>query len=793
MAYDITKGNCRAESAVCGEKFRITVLTSRLLRLEYSESGIFEDRPTVFAINRFFDAPEFSVRERDGRIELQTEHLTLFYDKGPFSPGGLQIKVRSECCGIYCTWHFSDVLTENLRGTARTLDQADGEIPLENGIQSRLQGYSLLDDSVSPLLTEDGGIARRESGETDLYFFGYGYAYQEALCDYFRLSGSTPLLPRFALGNWWSRFHPYTSAEYLALMDRFAEEKIPLSVAVIDMDWHLTEIPAHQGRGWTGYTWNRALIPEPAGFLEALHQRRLKVTLNLHPAEGIQPHEEQYDAAARLLGMDPSVRQDIPFDFCSRDFVRVYFDCLLKPREAEGVDFWWIDWQQGSHSRIAGADPLWLLNHFHFLNSSKGGKRPLILSRYAGPGSHRYPVGFSGDTVISWKSLHFQPYFTATAANIGYGWWSHDIGGHCGGVRDEELMVRWVQFGVFSPIMRLHSTSNLFNGKEPWNFSESTGKIMKSFLQLRHRLIPYLYTMNYLASAKGILPVRPMYYLHPRCSGAYEVPNQYYFGDALIVCPVTAPSAPDTGLGSVTAWLPEGTYYDVFSGQRYAGNGMQTLYRPISRIPVLAKAGAIIPLASEEDILQNGTDLPQKLDIQVFCGQGGDYELYEDDGVSCEYQKHSVTRISIRWDEDISLQLRIEPDADPYKIRPEKRSYTVTFVGIENSDRIHVSAKGAIRYSKRYDSRKKALTVELSEDTGGDALSVCIDRPKLADIDRKDSLFNLLQRFRIGYELKERVFRCITEKADSRSAFPELLTMKLSADVLGALSELIFT
>lgn len=128
---------------------------------------------------------------------------------------------------------------------------------------------------------------------------------------------------------------------------------------------------------------------------------------------------------------------------------------------------------------------------------------PLILSRYAGPGSHRYPVGFSGDTVVSWESLKFQPYFTSTASNIGYGWWSHDIGGHMLGVRDEELEARWYQLGVFSPINRLHSSLSPFVGKEPWNFQQPVRDIMRDALILRHRLIPYLHTMNWRAATKG--------------------------------------------------------------------------------------------------------------------------------------------------------------------------------------------------------------------------------------------------------------------------------------------------
>ena len=133
--------------------------------------------------------------------------------------------------------------------------------------------------------------------------------------------------------------------------------------------------------------------------------------------------------------------------------IRDSFKYLHHPNERNGVDFWWIDWQQGSNSKIEGLDPLWMLNHYHYLDNKRNGKRGLILSRYAGIGSHRYPIGFSGDSVISWDSLDFQPYFTANASNVGYGWWSHDIGGHMNGIKDDELATRWVQFGVFSPIM----------------------------------------------------------------------------------------------------------------------------------------------------------------------------------------------------------------------------------------------------------------------------------------------------------------------------------------------------
>ena len=190
--------------------------------------------------------------------------------------------------------------------------------------------------------------------------------------------------------------------------------------------------------------------------------------------------------------------------------------------EDQGVDFWWLDWQQGPYSRIQGIDPLWMLNHFHFLDSGRDGRRPLTFSRYAGPGSHRYPVGFSGDTHISWASLDFQPEFTATASNIGYGWWSHDIGGHIFGERDDELAARWVQLGVFSPILRLHSSSNPFLVKEPWLYPREARDAMGEALRFRHRLVPYLHTMNHRAAVEGVPLVRPMYHLAPDEPRAYD-------------------------------------------------------------------------------------------------------------------------------------------------------------------------------------------------------------------------------------------------------------------------------
>ena len=509
----------RKESIIQGENYRITVLTESLLRLEYSRDGSFEDRATQTVLNRDFPVPVFKVSETEGELKIFTSALELTYNKQEFAPNGLFIKVTGGKSNE-TNWHYKDPV-KDLGGTARTLDEADGAIPLESGVVSR-NGFSIVDDSRSMAVTEDGWVDLRPEGSIDLYFFGYGHRYQEAVKDLYYLCGRTPLLPRWVFGNWWSRYHRYTEQEYKELMERFERERIPFSVAVVDMDWHLVDIDPKYGSGWTGYTWNREFFPDPKEFMDWLHSRNMKITLNVHPADGVRAYEEAYERVAKRMGIDPKSGEPVPFDVTDRHFLEVYFEELHHPLEDEGVDFWWLDWQQGTVTKIPGLDPLWMLNHFHYLDSARRGKRRLTFSRYAGIGSHRYPIGFSGDTVISWESLRFQPYFTATASNAGYGWWSHDIGGHMHGVRDDEMTARWVQLGVFSPLNRLHSTDNPFNGKEPWKYNKITQSVMEEFLRLRHKLVPYLYTMNRYASRDGQPLVRPMYWLEPEREETYH-------------------------------------------------------------------------------------------------------------------------------------------------------------------------------------------------------------------------------------------------------------------------------
>ena len=645
-------------SVIQGDNYRISVLTESLVRLEYSEDGVFEDGQTQVVQNRDFGPVAYEVVETEEVLDLHTEHLHLHFEKGPFTPDRLFIELKGQYAVYGSRWHYGDQ-TETLKGTSRTLDEVDGAMELEDGILSKA-GYALLDDSSSYLYDVESGYRARSYPEVDLYFFGYGRDYLGALKDFYHLTGQPPLLPRYALGNWWSRYWPYTSQEYTDLMDRFKAEGVPLAVSVIDMDWHKTAIPARFGSGWTGYSWNRDLIPDPAAFLNGLHERGLKVTLNVHPADGIRAFEDAYPMVAKRLGLDAEKEEAAGFDFYSPAFREAYFEDVHHPLEDQGVDFWWIDWQQGSHGKM---DPLWLLNHYHYLDNCRTGQAGLILSRYGGPGSHRYPIGFSGDTIVTWESLAFQPYFTSTASNIGYTWWSHDIGGHMRGYYDEDLALRWLQFGVFSPINRLHSSCNAFNSKEPWFYSSETCRLMKRYLRLRHSLLPYLYTMNVATHEEGLPLVQPLYYHYPNEEEAYEAKNQYFFGSELMVAPITEALDPVYHSASVSVWFPDGVWYDFFHDWKYEGKGKLTVFRASQDIPVFARAGAIIPMDAQP---QTGVELPEMLDWHLFPGDNRSFVLVEGEG-----DNRVETRLTVNWDE---RKIRLDVTGDR-TLLPEKRQH----------------------------------------------------------------------------------------------------------------------
>ena len=659
------------------KNYRITILFDRLIRVEKDN---FLDKPTRAILYRNFNDIDYKYEILENGIVIHIENLS-YYIYDDFSLSFVLLNNKKVLLDN----------SQNLLSTFQGLDGCDGDVDdhysnpakpviLQNGICSK-NGVALLEDN-SDIIDEDGLFKNTYKDRFDKYIFAYGHNYQEALQDFYKISGKVPLIPRFALGNWWSRYHRYLDDEYLALMNKFFEYDIPLTVATIDMDWHpstniieyykikqLDRMKSEFGFenekpewmwGWTGYSWDKTCFKDPKSFLKKIHKLGLKVTLNVHPYT-VCWYEDKYDDFVKDLGEDPTLLKPYKLDLTNPKYVNSYFKNLHNPIESDGVDFWWID----------DTTYPFEFSHYYYLDNALN-HQPLILCRYGGIGSHRYPVGFSGDTVISYKSLNYLPYFTATSSNIGYTWWSHDIGGFMAGNKDDELYLRYVQLGVFLPILRLHSQQNDVLTKEPWAYKNGIGDIVIKHLRYRHKLIPFLYSASYRNTLEGLALIEPMYYYHPESENAYKFKNQYYFNGQLLVAPITSKSKSNK-MSEIKVYLPKGTWTDIFTNDVYDGNKVINMVRTLDSIPVLAKEGAILVLSNDNN--KNSIENPKELVVNVYNGTGS-FTLYEDN----DLKDVSITSFYTDLEKDIQYLSII---ADNLGAIPKNRKLIINFKNID--------------------------------------------------------------------------------------------------------------
>lgn len=641
QAQDLHKNVAYADNHV-----RFTVISDGAVRMEYAPDGQFVDTKSFVAVQRAYPAADYRVK-RGAWIEIATPKMVLRYRKnsGPFTASNLSV-CFPKGAAVPFVWKPGMQQKGNLKGTYRTLDGYDGDtyvyderrpkMPIEDGLLAT-DGWTLIDDSDNFLFDGDKEWEwvekRPDDGAQDWYFLAYGHDYKAALRDFTLFAGKMPLPPRYAFGYWWSRYWAYSDKELRTLVKNFRAYDIPLDVLVIDMDWHYTD--GDRG-GWTGWSWNRTLFPDPAKFLRWLDGEGIRSTFNLHPADGVRCGEDSYADVARDMGIDPASKQTVPWVSSDKKFIRSIFRRILTPMERDGVDFWWLDWQQQpTDPAVEGLSNTWWLNYVFFSDMEKNRDvRPMLYHRWGGLGNHRYQIGFSGDASITWASLDFQPYFNSTASNVLYGYWSHDIGGHHMADRiDPELYIRWMQFGALSPVMRTHSAKSAGLKKEVWNFAPEHADILRSTIRQRYALAPYIYTMARKAYDEGISLCRPMYYEWPEASEAYAFRNQYLFGDDILVAPVTAPGK--EGYATVKVWLPEGKWYEWQTGTMLDGGRTVERTFALDEYPVYVRAGAILPMYG--DTVKNLNANDEEILLTLFPGGSGEFSLYEDNGDDKRY------------------------------------------------------------------------------------------------------------------------------------------------------------
>lgn len=729
-------------------RVRFTVLTPEMIRIQYSARKRFEERATFAVVNRRLPVPAFTTEEVDGYLYIKTEKLTLKYKVGSSisvsNPSPNNLSITFDLNGRQTLWYPGKDDALNLLGTSRTLDGNIGDThrnTLEKGVVSR-DGWAIVDESPSTL-RGDGSKTYAFDGEQDgvewfaspvdntaydWYFMAYGHEYKKALGDYVKIAGRQPLPPLYMFGYWYSKYQRYTTAQFQSLVREMEVNDVPHDVMIFDMDWHKP--------GWTGWTWDTSIIPNPKTLITWMHNHNTKVGLNLHPADGVASHEDGYaavsaDMAGKLVGAT------VPWMIEDPAFYHTFFKNIMRLRESEGVDFWWLDWQQqklvGGHAdergytNIAGSDYLsetFWLNHVYYndMRLNRTDRRPVIFHRWGGMGSHRYPIGFSGDTYSTYGTLAFEPYFTATAANVAFGYWGHDLGGHLLiGDRekvDPEMYLRWLQYGVFSPVLRTHGASQANCERRIWKFDNFD--LMNDAVKLRYTLVPYIYTAARQAYDTGVSICRPLYYECPEDNRSYSNEREYMFGDDILVAPV----AKATTGGSVKQhiWLPEGKWYDVCRDQLRDGDVEFDDNYTTAEIPYFIRQGSIIPCNPQMDHLKTPA---ATLVLKVIPGSDGTGRLYEDEGDTDNYRNgaYSFTEFSQNRT-DAYTQLTIGARVGTFPGQIDERAYEVEFLLAEKPEAVLVD--GVATHSYIYDEVRKCVVVSVAATSLDKSVSIML-------------------------------------------------------------------
>lgn len=750
------------DAIVVSGNARFTVLTPEMIRIEYSDKGIFEDKATFTVVNRNLEVPSFDKSEDDEYLYINTDALSLKYRKGsdpitlPASSRNLSITLNHN--GNNVLWYPGKPDPQNLKGTCRTLDGSNGDnkrSELENGLISR-SGWAVIEDSWTTARPDgsrsfafrnddeigfDWWTERNDPHALDVYFLGYGNNYKKALSDFTRIAGKIPLPPAYVFGYWYSKYASYTSDDYRNIMSDLDKNGIPCDVMILDMDWHWNgDQSDSNGRGgWTGWSWNTNLIPDPVGLLNDIHSKKFRIGLNLHPADGISKSEspEYFSQMNASLNGKYGDGENIPWILDNTDFAQSFFNTIIRDHEEEGVDFWWLDWQQHLTSPYTnGLGETFWCNHVFFNDMIKNRPevRPVIFHRWGGLGSHRYQIGFSGDALINFPTLAFQPYFTATASNVGYGYWGHDLGGHAWtdeqNANNPDLVLRWLQFGVFTPIFRTHATKDSRIERQIWKFPNFP--TMLEAVKLRYALFPYIYTMAREAYDTGISICRPLYYDFPEVEEAYSYEGEYMFGNDILVAPIT--EAATDGISTKEIWFPEGNWWSASTNEFIEGPCVKIMSFTQEQIPYFFKQGAMIPFNPET--VRNVTEHPDELIINVVAGASGETCLYEDNNDNSDYAtNYAITRLLCYSDgttDDFVITSR-ETKGNVSGLK-EVRSYAFNIYNCNKPESVAISGNAINDDSYEYNSETRTLVVKVPQIDCGSEVRVTV-KQSMSNID----------------------------------------------------------
>ncbi|MFN3966181.1 MAG: TIM-barrel domain-containing protein, partial [Endomicrobiia bacterium] len=437
---------------------------------------------------------------------------------------------------------------------------------------------------------------------------------------------------------------------------------------------------------WNGYEWNKEFFPEPKIFLDELKRQNIHTCLNDHPGYGQSdelPEDDPY--REKIKERIPDIKE-YRVRWSDERYVYAWVDEIFTKFLKEGIDFWWVDGWGATDGIMDLSSQLWL-NKFYFEACKKTGdnRRPIILSRWGGIGSHKYPVQFSGDTYSSFETLKYQISFTHKGGNIGAVYWSHDIGGFLGGKLPEDLYIRWLQFGCFSPILRTHSSGG---ERDIWNYSEKTLNIFRKYVRIRYALFPYFYTLARECFDTGLPLIRGLYLEYPNDKNAYIYEEEYLIGKDILVAPVYTPDK----VCERKIYFPKGIWFSLEDKEIIKGPCVKKLKVPLEKIPVFIKKGAIIPSFS---VKENLSQIPSEIEFNIFPDKKTEFIYYEDDGLTEEYllEKYLTQKISVTESKK-EIRVEIHPAVGGYTGCPSEIFYKLNiFIDRKKTECVFINGK----------------------------------------------------------------------------------------------------
>ena len=667
-----------AAAIIRGNSYRITLLSERLIRLEYSSTGVFNNYETTIIKNRNFGyIPDYTKQEDDSILKIETRYYDLTYVKNSSFNSRT---IKAKCKTNQEEWYYGQKEVKNYNSTAMSLDNTTKMPELEKGLFS-LTGIVTIDDSETMYFDENRNLIQLNKPKdfVDIYLFIYDKDFALCLKDYYTLTGYPQMIPRYALGNWWSKEYEYKDSEVLDKIERFKMHGIPLSVFLLDNGWSKRD--NKYPNIINSFSFDSNLYNNPQEFIKKVHDYNIKLGVKINPQYGFYPFENNFQYISQYLPLNKNGYVDFsPTDLKSVD---VLFKVLLHPLENLGVDFFWNDYFVESKYKM------YLMDYYMNLDSFRNNKRNLILSRNSTYAAHLFNVLYSGRNVIDWNVLKMLPFYTLNSANIGACFWSHDIAGATGGIEDSDFYIRSIQLGVFSPILRFNTVRGHYFKREPWKWDFVTNSIASDYLKFRHRLIPYIYSECFEYHKNGKLLIQPFYYYNLKFFDDENYSNQYYFGSSFMVAPIIKSMDPDMNRTIQRFYIPDGVWYDFKNGKRYQGNHKYIGFYPIDDYPFFVKQGSIIPLAGEKSYMSYQN--PKDLEIHVFPGNSNTYHLYEDDGETYNYQngRYCITEIDYNYRKS-NYTLIIRPIEGDLNSLVPTRDYKIVFRNTKKSDNVVV-------------------------------------------------------------------------------------------------------